>query len=121
MRLPLLKNIAVEKSNLPVVKQRAPREILVVEDNDDTGHRAHRRRLTEGGRLRSRAAYDGRRRPTLLIALTGYRLPKDRNRALDAGFDGHLVKPVDEAALEKLLSGTDASERQVGKPSEIES
>jgi len=39
-----------------------------------------------------------------LVALTGYGLPEDRSRALEAGFDAHLVKPVDHAALEGLLS-----------------
>ena len=40
----------------------------------------------------------------LLVALTGYGLPEDRARALEAGFDAHLVKPVDHAELEALLS-----------------
>lgn len=39
----------------------------------------------------------------LLLALTGYGLPEDRDRALAAGFDAHLVKPVDPDALEALL------------------
>jgi PAS domain S-box-containing protein len=34
-----------------------------------------------------------------LIALTGYGQPRDRQQARDAGFDAHLVKPVD---LERL-------------------
>jgi CheY-like chemotaxis protein len=42
-------------------------------------------------------------RPTL-IALTGYGQSEDRAKALSAGFDAHLVKPVDFAALEKLLA-----------------
>ncbi|HKQ29972.1 MAG TPA: ATP-binding protein, partial [Burkholderiales bacterium] len=40
----------------------------------------------------------------LLVALTGYGLPDDRARALAAGFDAHLVKPVNEAALEELIA-----------------
>ncbi len=40
-----------------------------------------------------------------LVALTGYGLPEDRARALAAGFDVHLVKPVSMAALGKLLAG----------------
>ena len=36
-----------------------------------------------------------------LIALTGYGLPEDRKRTAAAGFDAHLVKPVD---IETLLS-----------------
>ena len=39
-----------------------------------------------------------------LIALTGYGQASDRERALAAGFDHHLVKPVDLGALEKLLA-----------------
>jgi two-component system CheB/CheR fusion protein len=38
-----------------------------------------------------------------LIALTGYGQAGDRQMALDAGFDEHLVKPVDFAALQRLL------------------
>jgi two-component system CheB/CheR fusion protein len=48
-----------------------------------------------------------RRRPgwakTLLIAITGYGQNDDRRRSLEAGFDLHLVKPVDPATLEKVL------------------
>jgi PAS domain S-box-containing protein len=40
----------------------------------------------------------------LLIALTGYGQAEDRQRAENAGFDHHLVKPVDPGALEKLLA-----------------
>jgi CheY-like chemotaxis protein len=39
-----------------------------------------------------------------LIAMTGYGQPEDRRRALQAGFDSYLVKPVDPAYLAKLLA-----------------
>jgi CheY-like chemotaxis protein len=39
-----------------------------------------------------------------LVALTGYGMPEDRERALAAGFDEHLVKPVDLAVLMRLLA-----------------
>jgi CheY-like chemotaxis protein len=39
-----------------------------------------------------------------LIALTGYAQPDDRRRALEAGFDVHLVKPVDPEALSAALA-----------------
>lgn len=39
-----------------------------------------------------------------LIALTGYGQLEDRHRALEAGFDAHLVKPVDLRKLEQLLA-----------------
>ncbi|HSB12335.1 MAG TPA: PAS domain S-box protein [Blastocatellia bacterium] len=40
----------------------------------------------------------------LLIALTGYGQDEDRQRCYDAGFDEHLIKPVDPASLEALLA-----------------
>jgi CheY-like chemotaxis protein len=39
-----------------------------------------------------------------LVALTGYGQPDDRRRALDAGFDAHLVKPVDPMALQATIA-----------------
>ncbi|MCL6640470.1 MAG: response regulator [Candidatus Rokubacteria bacterium] len=39
-----------------------------------------------------------------LIALTGYGQAEDRRRAEEAGFDTHLVKPVDPEALVGLLA-----------------
>jgi CheY-like chemotaxis protein len=38
-----------------------------------------------------------------LIALTGYGQAEDRERALNAGFDEHLVKPVEFDALQRVL------------------
>jgi CheY-like chemotaxis protein/two-component sensor histidine kinase len=43
-----------------------------------------------------------------IIALTGWGQEEDRRRSLEAGFDGHLVKPVDYAALMELLANVDA-------------
>ena len=40
----------------------------------------------------------------LLIAVTGWGQDEDRQRSKEAGFDHHLVKPVDPAALSALLS-----------------
>jgi signal transduction histidine kinase/CheY-like chemotaxis protein len=39
-----------------------------------------------------------------LVALTGWGQEEDEQRSLEAGFDHHLTKPVDPAALEKLLA-----------------
>jgi CheY-like chemotaxis protein len=38
-----------------------------------------------------------------LIAITGYGSPADRMRALDSGFEAHLVKPLDFEVLSSLL------------------
>ncbi len=40
-----------------------------------------------------------------LVALTGYGQLEDRQRALAAGFDDHLVKPVSLSALQSALAG----------------
>ncbi|MGH8742093.1 MAG: response regulator, partial [Burkholderiales bacterium] len=41
---------------------------------------------------------------TYLVALTGYGMGEDKNRARDAGFDAHLTKPASMAYLLKLVS-----------------
>ena len=38
-----------------------------------------------------------------IVALTGWGQAEDRNRSKEAGFDAHLVKPVDFDALLQLL------------------
>jgi signal transduction histidine kinase/ActR/RegA family two-component response regulator len=50
----------------------------------------------------------------LLVAVTGWGQASDRRRTAEAGFDKHLVKPVDEATLCKLLAdGAAATELPV--------
>jgi CheY-like chemotaxis protein len=51
---------------------------------------------------RIRAAPVGRR--LRLVALTGYGQPEDRRRAREAGFDAHVVKPVDPDDILPLLA-----------------
>jgi CheY-like chemotaxis protein len=38
-----------------------------------------------------------------IVAITGYGRDEDKNRSAAAGFDAHLVKPVDLEALSRLL------------------
>lgn len=40
---------------------------------------------------------------TLLVAITGWGQESDETRAADAGFDRHLIKPIDPDALHDLL------------------
>ena len=40
----------------------------------------------------------------VLIAVTGWDHEENRRRILDAGFDAHLVKPVDPIEVSKLLA-----------------
>jgi CheY-like chemotaxis protein len=41
---------------------------------------------------------------TLLVALTGYGQPADRERAKEAGFAYHLIKPIEMEQLRAILS-----------------
>ena len=93
-----------------------------------TGHEAHtahdgEHAITEAARLRPDVilldiglprlnGYDTCRRireqawgeNMVIIALTGWGQDEDRRLSTQAGFDGHLVKPVDHAALNRLLA-----------------
>src|SRR5581483_1957957 len=45
------------------------------------------------------------RQQVVLVALTGYGTPDALERSRSAGFDHHLIKPVNPEALNKLLNG----------------
>jgi CheY-like chemotaxis protein/two-component sensor histidine kinase len=59
-----------------------------------TGHEVARR-------MRQRADLG----PMRLVALTGWGQPEERRRSAEAGFDLHLVKPLDPADLSIVLDG----------------
>ena len=61
-------------------------------------------------RLRALAAS----RTVALIALTGYGQEEDQARARDAGFDAHLVKPLDVESLLEVLSALAANRPATG-------
>jgi CheY-like chemotaxis protein len=44
-----------------------------------------------------------------LVALTGWGQDEDRRRSEEAGFDAHIVKPINAATLEKLLASSKAA------------
>jgi len=128
---------ALEPSR-PSPARGAPRQILVVDDNEDAAEmlevllrrRGHSVRVVHDGLEAVRAAgayrpevilldiglpaidgYEACRRirseawgrDMLVIALTGWGQAEDRRKSAEAGFDHHLVKPVDVARLEALL------------------
>jgi CheY-like chemotaxis protein len=76
--------------------------VLIVDDNQDAANslallldfQGHATEVAYS----SREALDG-------IALTGYGQAEDRQRAQAAGFDEHLIKPVDLAVLQRALTG----------------
>ena len=48
------------------------------------------------------------RKAPVLVALTGWGMEKDRRKSSEAGFDWHLVKPVDPSALLAVLADAHA-------------
>lgn len=51
-------------------------------------------------------------RDAMLVALTGWGQPEDRRRSREAGFDHHLVKPVDVETLRNILAAVARSIRE---------
>jgi CheY-like chemotaxis protein len=49
----------------------------------------------------------------LLVAMTGWAEDEDRCRTAEAGFDYHLVKPVDPLMLQDLLASSESPAEQV--------
>ena len=45
-------------------------------------------------------------RNVILVAFTGYGRDEDRQQTREAGFDYHLVKPLDAEALERIIDST---------------
>ncbi|MBQ5949250.1 response regulator [Massilia sp. ST3] len=63
----------------------------------------------DGHELARRLRADPRTRGALLVAVTGYGQEQDRRASAAAGFDHHLVKPVDMASLGRILEQAAAS------------
>lgn len=63
----------------------------------------------DGFEVASRLRQDQRHDRMLLMAVTGYGTDSDRDRARAAGFDHHLVKPVDPKLLRDLVAGYGAA------------
>jgi two-component system, chemotaxis family, CheB/CheR fusion protein len=58
----------------------------------------------DGYAVARRLRRDTNLKNAFLIAVSGYGTAADRSRARDAGFDRHLLKPVDPAALQRMLA-----------------
>ena len=87
------------RSALALIDQVSPDVVIL-----DVGL-PHLDGLEVARRIRSNPRHAGVR----LIALTGYGLPSDRHATTQAGFDHHLVKPVQPADLFKAISDASAS------------
>jgi signal transduction histidine kinase len=80
---------------IELVLRRQPRHVLVDIGLPDIDGYEVARRLRQ--RLGNRVT---------LIALTGFGQQTDRQRSAGAGFDAHIVKPVDPAELLRILTGS---------------
>jgi PAS domain S-box-containing protein len=69
----------------------------------------------DGFEVARRVRADQHGREVRLVALTGYGLPEDHRRSQEAGFDAHLVKPVDPARLAAVIAATTTPPR-AGRP-----
>jgi CheY-like chemotaxis protein len=58
-----------------------------------------------GYELARRLRRDPRHAGAAFVALTGYGQPRDRELSKQAGFDHHLVKPVEIGKLAQILAG----------------
>jgi len=58
----------------------------------------------DGYEVARRLGEQAERQGLRLVAVTGYGQEEDRRKAQEAGFDDHLVKPVDPDHLQQLLA-----------------
>jgi CheY-like chemotaxis protein len=56
-----------------------------------------------GYEVASRLRASEQRHSMLIVAVTGYGQDADRQRASEAGFDRHVVKPLNSATLEQIV------------------
>jgi two-component system, sensor histidine kinase len=57
----------------------------------------------DGFEVARRLRHETGTRGIFLVALTGYGQAADRARAIDAGFDDHVVKPIHPTELLRIL------------------
>ncbi|KQY01422.1 histidine kinase [Massilia sp. Root133] len=70
----------------------------------------------DGYEVARRLRQDPAARAIRLIAVTGYGLEEDQRRVMEAGFDLHLVKPVDLNALLEQLAAAAPAPDDAGRP-----
>lgn len=67
----------------------------------------------DGYELARRLRSDPDTAACVLIAVTGYGQARDREAAIEAGFDHHLVKPVDGERLFNILGDIETVSRKL--------
>jgi len=64
--------------------------------------------LMDGYELARRIRHEPRLSGIRLVSITGYGMQSDKMRAKEAGFDLHLVKPVELVVIEKVIADSGA-------------
>jgi CheY-like chemotaxis protein len=59
----------------------------------------------DGFELTRRLKADPATKPIVIIAVTAYAMKGDEQRALEAGCDGYLTKPIDVRTLPEVIAG----------------
>ena len=107
---------AIDAESLALVLERMGHEVELAHDGRSALDAAQRRvpeivlldldlpRL-DGYEVVERLRGDARFRRLRIVALTGLGRERDRARTREAGFDEHLVKPVDPDRLRELVEG----------------
>jgi CheY-like chemotaxis protein len=60
--------------------------------------------VMDGLELTRRLKEDPKHRDVIIIALTAYAMKGDREKALKAGCDGYISKPIDTEQLPKMVA-----------------
>ena len=68
----------------------------------------------DGYEVATRLRHDLGLTETMVVALTGWGSPEDKRKTQAAGFDEHLTKPVDAAAVRRLLAQASQARQAVG-------
>jgi PAS domain S-box-containing protein len=119
LRLLVVDDNADAAATLGMLLEACGYEVAVENDSQRALARARRERPDaalldiglpdmDGNELARRLRADAHTAGIALIAVTGYGQEQDRRAALEAGFDHHLVKPVDMDRLAALLAGIEA-------------
>jgi len=132
-RLPRRRVLVVDDNvdaaeSLAVVLRLAGQEVRVVHDGAAALEAAHADRPDvifldigmpgmDGYEVARRLRDDPVLRGAVLVALTGWGQPEDRRRSREAGFDHHIVKPVDPDVMQTLLATAPGRRDEPKRPS----
>ena len=96
--------VGLRSAGFEVKTARSLREALLVLESGDADALVTDYSLGDGTAVELLASL-GAKRPRLAILVTGHDSPEHVAESRAAGFDAHLVKPIDLSQLERTLRG----------------